>query len=266
MNPTTDRTAVRASYTRPASLGARASIYHHRRDRSGDFLTTIAQLIDIQRGDTLLDIGCGSAPYFTPLDANGPSLMVGVDASAEMLHQAQHRHDHTASRIGFVQGLLDALPLRLHRWDVVLAAHSLYHADDPAQVLTGLPNLLRPGGALYIVLNGHDHLQEIRTIARRAGHPGLLQESARLTAEDAIAALDSGHDLAVTWFDDELDIPASDPVLAYIDSTRAMYEPQVPSPLTWETVLDAAARLVNDQITHSGSFRARTRTALIRCG
>jgi SAM-dependent methyltransferase len=261
MNPV-DRSGVLASYTQPITLGARASIYAYRRDHT-DLRAAIAELIDLRPGARVLDVGCGETPYFAALAARGPAIMVGLDASAEMLQRARS-HPIVGQRC-LVQGVLDALPFRAQAWDVVLAAHSLYHAENPSRVLAALPRLLRTGGCLYLVLNGRDHLQEIRDLTRTAGHPGLLRESARLTGEDAIDLLAQRHFVTTRWFEDELHIPEPEPVIAYVDSTRAMYETQLSDRITWPTMLNHFANLVQQRITHTDVFRARTRTAVIRC-
>lgn len=262
MNPTADRAGVLASYTQPTTLSTRASIYAYRQDRT-DLRAAIAQLIDVPPGGRVLDVGCGETPYFAAIATRGPALMVGVDASQEMLQRAS-RTPVGGNRC-LLQGGLDALPVKTHAWDVVLAAHSLYHADDPSRVLTQLPRLLRPAGRLYVVLNARDHLQEIRAVTRAAGHPGLLRESARLTAEDAIELLAPNHPIETRWFGDELHIPDPAPIIAYVDSTKAMYQSRLPDATTWPFMLDQLARLVQQCITDTGSFHARTRTAVIRC-
>lgn len=261
MSPAAHRTGVLASYTQPSTLGARASIYAYRRDRL-DLRAAISELIEVRPGDRVLDVGCGETPYFAAIADQAPAVMVGIDASLEMLQRAGGYP--LDGRRCLVQGVLDALPVKPRAWDVVLAAHSLYHAEDPSQALAALPRLLRPRGRLYLVLNGHDHLQEIRDLTRAAGHPGLLRESARLTAEDAIDLLTPTHLVTTRWFEDELRIPDPEPVIAYVDSTRAMYETQITA-TTWPAMLDHLARLVQQHITETGAFHARTRTAVIRC-
>ncbi len=263
MKSSSNRAQVLVSYAQPSTLSARVGLYAYRRDRS-DLRAAIAALVDVRPGARVLDIGCGETPYFAAWVTREPAVMIGLDASWEMLERARCSSSGTAS-IALVRGLLDALPFKPRAWDVVLAAHSLYHADEPARVLARLPTLLRSDGGLYVVLNGRDHLREIRSLALEAGHPGLLRESARLDAEDAIDILESQHHVTTRWFEDELDIPTADPIIAYVDSTRAIYEPLLPGTLTWDAMLDHLARLVDLQITSAGTLRVRARSALIRC-
>jgi SAM-dependent methyltransferase len=258
--PTRDAASVQSSYSEPTTLRSRADLFRYRRS-STNLHDVVADLLDVQAGDHVLDLGCGESPYLDLVARKDPSLLLGLDTSLEMLERSR---DHVAAP-SVVRASLDALPVRRRAWDVVLAAHSLYHADDPATVLARLPFLLRPGGRLCLILNGRNHLCELRRLATSAGHPGLLGESARFTADDVLTWADRRHDPAVTWLRDELVVPAEDPLVAYVDSTRRIYEPRLDPCLSWEAMLDEFVSLARALIDDAGPIRIRTETAVIRC-
>ena len=260
-SPTTrDARTVRSSYAEPGTLRARGSLYQYRRG-TADLRSTVADILDVRAGDRFLDLGCGEGPYFDVAAHAGASLTVGLDASWQMLQRARRRP------AAVVQASLDALPLRPRAWDVILAAHSLYHADAPLTVLDGLPRLLRPGGRVYLVLNGKDHLVELRTLAADAGHPGLLGESNRCTADAVLAHIGAGAGVGstATWLRDELVVPDVAPLVAYLDSTRAIYEPRLGPGTSWALMLDRFAALARSRIEADGAIRIRAETAVIRC-
>ena len=255
---TRDTLTVRSSYAEPGTLRARGSLYRYRRG-AADLRSTVADILDIRPGDRFLDLGCGEGPYFDVAAHGGVSLIVGIDASWQMLQRARRRP------AAVVQASLDDLPLRPRAWDVILAAHSLYHADEPLTVLDGLPRLLRSGGRVYLVLNGKDHLVELRTLAADAGHPGLLGESNRCTADAVLAYIGASAGSTATWLRDELVVPDVAPLVAYLDSTREIYEPRLGRGMSWELMLDRFAELARSRIEADGAMRIRAETAVIRC-
>ena len=65
---------------------------------------------------------------------------------------------------GLLVGDAAALPLADDVADVTLAPHMLYHVPDRAAAAARVPPDHRPGGQLLVVLNGADHLAELREL------------------------------------------------------------------------------------------------------
>ena len=100
----------------------------------------------------VLDVGTGTGALVPALRAAAPSAwLAGVDRSAGMLRLA-HRAEHLpcavmdAQRLGF----------RGAAFDVALLAFVLFHFPQPAQALSEVHRVLRPGGAAGIVCWGDD--------------------------------------------------------------------------------------------------------------
>jgi SAM-dependent methyltransferase len=112
-----------------------------------------------------------------------------------------------------------ALPLRDGVADLALAMHMLYHVPDPADALRELRRVTRPGGRVIIVLNGTDHLRELRAAvaAARGADPGAMGERVRL---------DDGESLARSFFPQvtrhdfvaQLRVPGPGPIADYVRS------------------------------------------------
>jgi ubiquinone/menaquinone biosynthesis C-methylase UbiE len=95
---------------------------------------------------TVVDIGAGAGRFWPVfLRAWKPDMIVAIDTSAEMLEQSDHH-------IGVLRviGDIDALPLAGRSVDVCFCSMVLHYSADPAGVLSGLREVLRPGGVVCI--------------------------------------------------------------------------------------------------------------------
>jgi ubiquinone/menaquinone biosynthesis C-methylase UbiE len=98
-------------------------------------------------GERILDVGCGTGRLLRELQIAETGVEGwGVDVSEEMLRIAA---DHsTESR--HIRADVHRLPFRAGSFDAVVTSSSLHHWNRPAAVLTGIRELLRPGGRLVL--------------------------------------------------------------------------------------------------------------------
>jgi ubiquinone/menaquinone biosynthesis C-methylase UbiE len=107
----------------------------------------------VQPGQHVLDVGCGTG-YFARLLARrvgGDGLVVGVDASAEMVRYA--RQLSAQIRNCQVQlGTAESLSLPSDQFDVVVSSLFMHHLPSDLQrtALREMWRVLRPGGTLLI--------------------------------------------------------------------------------------------------------------------
>ena len=87
----------------------------------------------------LLDVGCGEMPY-RPIFALHASEIVGLDA--------------VENPRAALRGPIEAIPAPDGSFDVVLCAQVLEHVDDPAQGISELHRVLRPGGRVLLSTHG----------------------------------------------------------------------------------------------------------------
>lgn len=153
------------------------------------------ELLDLQPGERLLEVGCGPGVAIAAA-ATRCNAVVGVDRSAVMIGQARRRNDGAvrAGRVELVTAPVEDLPDFDTPFDKVLAVNTVGHWDDPLDGLTALRRVLRSGGRIAVV-----------TQPRSAG----------ATAADSLAAADTTTGLlGEAGFDDvrietlELDPPA----------------------------------------------------------
>ena len=142
-------------------------------------------LAGLSPGMRVLDAGCGNSQYLRAL-AGQPVRTAGCDLSIGMLRSAGHPTLFCAD--------VAALPVCSGAFDVVLAAHMLYHVPDRPPAVRELRRVLAPGGTCVAVTNGGGHLRPLRALVEQAaskGAPGWHMEPATraFTAGNAVAQL-----------------------------------------------------------------------------
>jgi ubiquinone/menaquinone biosynthesis C-methylase UbiE len=111
-------------------------------------------LLELKTGDRVLDVGCGHGR--TVERAAGivgdDGLVVGIDASEEMLRMATRRCQRLidAGRVRLALADSASIPYPDESFDKVVTVHTLYFWDDPGRHLRELYRVLRVGGRLVV--------------------------------------------------------------------------------------------------------------------
>lgn len=137
------------------------------RKPSGDFAGTIAEkmgegnrpLYDLVLGslqindhDSILEIGFGSGTHFPDLLAKANDLKIsGIDYSPEMTELAKtiNKIDVEAGRLKLHTGNSSQLPFENNSFNTVFCNMVIYFWDDPAEHLSEILRVLKPGGIFY---------------------------------------------------------------------------------------------------------------------
>jgi ubiquinone/menaquinone biosynthesis C-methylase UbiE len=89
------------------------------------------RLLEPQRGERLLDIGCGTGRHLAMFAAMGLNV-TGLDASPHMLDLAGRRLGHRAA---LHQGIAEDLPFEDNTFDVATLITTLEFVDDPQKAI-----------------------------------------------------------------------------------------------------------------------------------
>lgn len=110
----------------------------------GDWAEAVAAASDLQAGDRVLDVACGTGVLARAAAKQvGPGgTVIGLDPDDGMLAVAA-RH---AERIEWRSGVAESLPFDDDSFDAVVSQFGLMFFDDPRQALREVRRVLRPGG------------------------------------------------------------------------------------------------------------------------
>ena len=204
-------------YRTDANLAARQSIYAYQHPRI-DLQARVLDLAAPAPGATVADVGCGNGAYLAELSRRGfAGRVLGLDLSPGMLAAARERSPGFA---GLIAADATALPLPDGVADLTLAMHMLYHVPDPSAAVRELRRVTRPGGRVVIMLNGPDHLRQLRDAVAAARAGGVIRsQRERVTLADG-EALAAPYFSSVTRHDfvSELRVPEPGPIVDYVRS------------------------------------------------
>lgn len=111
------------------------------------------------------------------------------------------------------------LPFDDASFDTVVANHMIYHLDDPDKAFGEFARVLRPGGRVFIALNGEDHLPELFWVGAAIGRTSKIKSQARVKL-DTIPEFLSKHfvDIKPERAPQSFAVPSAEPVLDYLST------------------------------------------------
>jgi len=161
----------------------------------------VRRLIGQLRG-TVLDLGCGHAPYLdalAPLVRSGEVRYLGIDPDPRAIEALRARAPWATLVASELEPWLHAAAPRepIGPIDHLLVLRSWNHLPDPARTLRALAPRLRPGGTMLVVDNVAFGLARGRQHARRAEHSAApLEHHRNDDLDDALCAIEAVPGLA----------------------------------------------------------------------
>ncbi|MGR8919042.1 MAG: class I SAM-dependent methyltransferase [Gammaproteobacteria bacterium] len=143
------------------------------------FAPLILDAVDLEAGDSLLDVACGTGVVAIAGAEHGASRVCGLDLSPGMVAVARDK----APALEWQQGDAAALPYDDATFDVVVCQFGLMFFPDRAGAIGEMLRVLKPGGRIGIaVWAGLEHNPAF------AAEVEVLERIAGATAADALRA------------------------------------------------------------------------------
>ena len=118
------------------------------------FKTAVAALADVQPGEAVLDLGCGTGTLLQALVARQPDArLTGIDPDPRVLAIARRRLQGSAGPVQLVEGYAQDLPFPAAAFDLVVSTLIFHHLPDPVKVaaLGEVRRVLAPHGRFLLV-------------------------------------------------------------------------------------------------------------------
>lgn len=219
----------------------------------------VIELADLGGSEAILEVGCGNGFYLEPIDA------VGLDVSMGMLTAARSR-----TQGPLVTGDVERLPICVSSFDVVLAAHMLYHIDNRQAAIREVRRVLRPDGVFHCSdqrrckPSGIVELEEdVVGNGWRWSRPSSVAFSLENGGEQLQVAFEHGQRVdcppVIVTVDD------ADALADYLTSVGDHHEPQVVGWTTWQQVVNECHRRGAHLIDSYEGFRISTSMVAFVC-
>jgi ubiquinone/menaquinone biosynthesis C-methylase UbiE len=125
------------------------------RGKEQAFRNIIADLTQIQTGEAVLDVGCGTGTQALVVKRRigETGRVCGLDPSVPLLSAARRKARRVGLAVDFQQGGIGQISFPPQSFDVVLSTFMMHHVSDKLkrQGLAEVARVLKPGGRLLIV-------------------------------------------------------------------------------------------------------------------
>lgn len=193
--------------------GARPADWALTEDQQAPTYEAALERVGLERGQLVLDIGCGVGAFLRLVQARG-ARPVGLDASQALLDITRERLPDADLRVGE----MEALPYGDDTFDLVCGFNAFFFADDIVGALREAGRVAKPGAPVVIQVWGpHDQndLEDMKEVVRPFmpprpadappepdyARPGVLEDLATRAGLEPETAFDT------TW---SLDYPDAD--------------------------------------------------------
>lgn len=216
-------------YKDSSNLDARVTIHQRFSTNPYGWMNWVFDsLLKLPEDANILELGCGPG-YLWKENANripaGWRITIS-DLSPGMLDAAWRNLVVTGRAFQFKEIDAQSIPYEDETFDVVIANHMLYHVPDRAKAIAEIKRVLRPGGRFIATTVGENHMKQMMDWYRQI-HISKIWESFANPF-----SLENGFDqlkpyfpeIALSRYDDNLEITVVEPIMAYIHSGMRVSE------------------------------------------
>ena len=114
--------------------------------KSARFYEDLIKELEINPGDAVLDVGCGTGTVLKFISSKTEIKGYGLDISPQMLEVARKKNPD----FEFAEGNCETLPYGDNCMDVIIACMAYHHFSDQERFRKEALRVLKPNGKLYI--------------------------------------------------------------------------------------------------------------------
>ena len=119
----------------------------------GQIMKRRSQLVPLASGD-VFELGCGGGLNQEFYDADAVTSFSGIDPHGGLLDQARAQVEARGLKADIREGVGENIPFAASQFDTVVCTFTLCSVEDPAQVMSEMRRILKPGGRLLFLEHG----------------------------------------------------------------------------------------------------------------
>ncbi len=255
-------------YGRDKELSTRILTHKRYSVRKDDFVSWTVNLLELEGDEYLLDVGCGTGNFLTPVIAqlNSKGLAIGMDISIGVMNKAIQQLESAKGKVKFTRGDAESIPFRDESFDVVMANFMLYHVPDIPKAIGEMSRVLRKGGTFLATTGSETSYEEIRQVHKEAlanfSDSQLTPISIpfgfyRFNLENGREYIERYFSQVETFpFPDALEFGDPKPFMDYYTTSR-VYRDALRDPAKLDSLYDCVVDIVQGIIDERGKFRVR---------
>ncbi len=198
----------------------------HNKFGGRDIDAWMLDLIKLQPGSKILDVGCGAGKQcFSYLDyLKGNADITGGDVSDDLLAQARDENDKRGTSIPFITlNFNKQFPFEDNLFDFTSCCFAIYYAEDVPFTISEMHRVLKPGGRLFTTGPMPQNKQLFYDVIHEATNKPIppMPGSSRYESEflPVIRSLFSSAEVHI--FENPLTFESAEPFVAYTRASLA---------------------------------------------
>ncbi|WP_186429967.1 methyltransferase domain-containing protein [Clostridium sp. BSD9I1] len=254
-------------YYNASNLRERIKIHELYSTNKEGWMEWYFKFLNFNNKKKVLELGCGDATFWTKnLDKIPEGLEITLtDFSEGMLMDAMKNLEKAKMKFSFRVVNIEEIPFDDNSFDIIIANHMLYHAEELDKALSEIKRVLKPDGLFYASTVGKGHMKEMRELVGNIDEELLNIESFNLTkkfqlenAEDILK--DYFNHITLKRYEDSLKLTDIEALINYILSMPGTIEES----FDYKKINDLKV-LLKDKITDKGYIYITKDTGFFMC-
>ncbi len=235
----------------------------HDRYGSKDIDKWMLDILPLQKGQTILDIGCGAGKqcfsYYHHLE--GQASITGGDVSDELLAQAIKTNHDVNDAVNFIKLDFDS-PFNLSDdyFDLASCCFAIYYATDIPFTISEIHRVLKPGGHLFTTGPMPENKQLFYDIIREATGKEIppMPGSSRYGSAILNEITSRFAEVSVHIFENPLVFDTVEPFMVYtrasLSEDRKLWKSFFETPEDFEKIINAIEAAASKRLADGGSL------------
>ena len=184
-------------YHTDKNLNARIALHQRYSVSKQEFRTWIfSYMRTLPTNSRILELGCGPGSLWqiNAAEVSSTWSLVLSDFSPGMVESAQQNLADLGLNTRFEVIDAQEIPFEDETFDAVVANHMIYHIPDRPKALAEIRRVLKPGGKLFAVTNGLQHMGEMRQLVKSLDPEADMDNIAR------VFSLENGEEQLAPFF------------------------------------------------------------------